>query len=370
MYNMNRKVTYRQSGVDYNAMDFLKRLAQNEGKKTASNLAIGLRELPSSRGESAYVLEMNDRYLAFVEEGLGTKNLVADAMSKVTGKTYYNAIAQDTVAMMVNDVITVGAKPVTILAYWAAGRSNWFENKQRMKDLVRGWGIACDIAGATWGGGETPTLKGVIEPEAIDLAGACFGMIKPKSHLTLGDKLKEGDVIVLFASSGIHANGLTLARTLANKLPHGYQTKLPSGKTYGEALLAPTFIYSRLIEDLFTHQVDVHYMVNITGHGWRKLMRYSKPFTYRIHTLPPVPEVLQFLVKEAPVDVKEAYGNLNMGAGFAIFVPLDDADKVVRLSRKQKIEAYIVGTVEKGIKQVVIEPLSIIYSENTLKVRT
>lgn len=350
-------------------MDFLKRLAQTAGKKTAANLSNGILEVSASRGESAYVIELKGGYLAFVEEGLGTKNLVADEVYKITGKTFYDRIAQDTVAMMVNDLITVGAKPITILAYWATGHAKWFGDKQRMSDLVTGWRKACDLSGAAWGGGETPTLIGVINPETIDLAGACFGIIKPKSRLTLGEKLKSGDVIVLFASSGIHANGLTLARSIADRLPHRYQTKLLSERTYGEALLSPTIIYSRLIEDLFAHKIDIHYLVNITGHGWRKLMRHPKPFTYRIHTLPPVPEVLEFIVSQGPIDIKEAYGNFNMGAGFAVFVPQKQVKQVIHISKKHKIKAYLAGMVEMGQKQIIIEPLDINFSSNTLTLR-
>src|SRR5579872_3006818 len=156
---IDKKLTYKSSGVDYDAMDPLKRLAQIEGRKTIKNiLGTGLKEVEESRGESAYIQEFGKSYLAFVEEGLGTKSLVADAMYKITGKTYYDQLAQDTVAMMVNDLITLGAKPTTILAYWAAGSSSWFEDKKRMEDLVIGWRKACDLSGAVWGGGETPTL--------------------------------------------------------------------------------------------------------------------------------------------------------------------------------------------------------------------
>lgn len=363
-------LSYRDSGVNYDVMDPLKRLAQTEGKKTAKNLiSTDFKELSNSRGESAYVLKSENAYLAFVEEGLGTKCLVADAMSKITGKSYYDLLAQDTVAMMVNDLITVGAKPVTILAYWAAGNSDWFKNKKRMKDLITGWRKASDLSGAVWGGGETPTLSGIIEKNSIDLAGACFGIIKPKSHLTLGQKLKEGDAIIIFESSGIHANGLTLARKIATKLPNGYATKIADGMMYGEALLKPTLIYARFIADLFKTNVDIHYMANITGHGWRKLMRHSKSFTYRLTSIPPIPPVLQYIVEKGPVDMKEAYANFNMGAGFAIFTPRKEVQKILKISQKNNIKAYAAGFVEKGKKQVIIEPKNIIFAGESLKVR-
>ncbi len=363
-------MTYKGTGVSYETMDPLKRMAQSAGKKTAGNIAGStFNELKTSRGESAYVLDQGNSYLACVIEGLGTKNLVADAMRKYSGKTYYENLSQDTVAMIVNDIITVGARPVTVLAYWAAGSSRWFEDRKRLKDLVDGWKSACDLAGAVWGGGETPTLTGIIEENAIDLGGSCFGIIKPKKRLSLGEKLSAGDAIILFESSGIHANGLSLARKIAAQLPEGYETKITDGTMYGEALLAPTIIYAKLIEDLFSANVKIHYMANITGHGWRKIMRYTKPFTYRIHIIPPVPPVLKFMMEKGPVDEKEAYGNLNMGAGFAIFVPQKDVKKMLAIAKRHKIKAYNAGIVEKGKKQVIIEPKNIVFSGDSLKLR-
>ncbi len=366
----SKKLTYKETGVSYDVMDPLKRMAQIAGKKTTRNLrGTSFIELNESRGESAYVLDQGDSYIVSVMEGLGTKSLVADAMRKIIGKTYYDHVAQDTVASIINDLITVGAKPITVLAYWAAGSAKWFEDLKRMEDLVHGWKKACDMAGVVWGGGETPTLSGIIAPETIDLGGSGFGIIKPKSRLVLGEKLSAGDSIILFESSGIHANGLSLARKIVSVLPKGYATKMGNGKMYGEGLLAPTFIYAKLIQDLFAEKVNIHYMAHITGHGWRKIMRYTKPFTYRIHTVPPVPEVLKFICEKGPLDEKEAYGNLNMGAGYAVFVPKKDAVKVLRVAKRNKIKAFNAGTVEKGKKQVIIESKKITFDGESLKVR-
>lgn len=365
-----KTLTYKDTGVSYDAMDPLKRMAQTEGNKTSRNLNLkGLYEVTESRGESAYVIDNGNNYLVNVIEGLGTKNLVADAMRVITHKSYYDTIAQDTVGMIVNDLITVGAAPVSIQAYWAAGSTDWFKDFERMEDLVRGWSAACNLAGAVWGGGETPTLSGVIEKNAIDLGGSCFGIIKPKKRLTLGKKLQAGDTIILFESSGIHANGLTLARKIADKLPKGYATKMANGVYYGEALLVPTIIYAKLIQDLFSDKINIHYMANITGHGWRKIMRSNKKLTYRLTNLPPLPEVFNFIMKNGPVDEKEAYGDFNMGVGYAIFVPEKDAKKVMAIAKKNNIKAYIGGVVEKGPKQVIIEPKNIIFDGESLNVR-
>ncbi|OGM12101.1 phosphoribosylformylglycinamidine cyclo-ligase [Candidatus Woesebacteria bacterium RBG_16_34_12] len=369
---MNKKfqITYPISGVDYRKIDPLKILAQKAAQKTAKNISdTGFKELPQSRGESAYVIDCNQFYLASITECLGTKALVADEMRKITGKTYYDDIAQDTIAMAVNDIVAVGAKPISVHAYWAAGSSEWFDDEKRIRDLVNGWKKACNLSEVSWGGGETPALTGVVEKNAIDLAASCVGIIKPKSRLTLGDKLKSGDVIVVFASSGIHANGLTLARKIAEKLPKGYATKINGKSMYGEALLKPTTIYTKLIDKLFKNKIDIHYMVNITGHGWLKIMRHPNKFTYRITKLPPVPDVLKFIVEKANLEHKDAYSSLNMGAGFAIFIPEKDVKKTLSISKKTGINAYVIGLVEKGTKQVIIEPLKIIYEGKVFKLR-
>ena len=351
-------------------MDPLKKLAQIAGISTDNNiLGTGFHVVKGSKGESAAIIKHGNFSLAFVQEGLGTKNLVADAMAKISGKTYYQNIAQDTVAAIINDLITVGARPIGVLAYWAAGSQKWFGNTKRMKALVTGWKEACDMSGVAWIGGETPTLQGIINPETIDLGGSAFGTITSEATIRLGEDLQAGDAIIVLESSGIHTNGLSLARKLTKSLASGYATKLPSGRLYGEALLDPTIIYAKVVEDLLAANIGIHYMVHITGHGWRKLMRHQKQFTYRIHTIPPVPEVLQFIVRKAQLDATEAYGNLNMGAGYALYISEKDVEKVITIVKRHKIKAFHVGTIEKGEKQVLIEPQHIVFPGKSLQVR-
>ncbi|MCU0862170.1 MAG: AIR synthase related protein [Planctomycetes bacterium] len=364
------KIDYTQAGVDYSKIDPLKILAQQAAAATAGNLQRhGLTEVAASRGESAYVVDCGAFYLASITECLGTKALVADAMRLVTGKTYYDRIAQDTLAMAVNDLITVGATPVSVHAYWAAGGSDWFRDAQRAKDLVDGWRAACDACGVSWGGGETPALAGVVADGRIDLAASCVGLVRPKSRLTLGERLAPGDAIVILQSSGIHANGVSLARKLAERLPQGYATRLPSEAMFGEALLAPTVLYAPVTEALAAAGIVPHYCANITGHGWRKVMRHPAVLTYRFDRLPEVPEVLRFLQRETGSDDREAYGNLNMGAGFALFVAAGDAARTVAIAAAAGVPALVAGKVEAGPKQVVIEPLGLTFGADDLHVR-
>jgi phosphoribosylformylglycinamidine cyclo-ligase len=368
---MNEKMTYAGVGVDYEAMDPFKRLAQLAGRETAKAiLRLGFSEVEMSRGESAYLMDAGDHYVAHVEEGLGTKNLVADAMYRLTGKSYYDHIAQCTVAMIVNDMITLGALPLAVAMHLAVGVSSWFSDEKRCGDLIDGWKKACELARCTWGGGETPTLKGIVHPDTAVLSGSAVGVVKPKSRLINAANIQHGDAIVIIGSSGIHANGLTLAREIAEKLPKGYLTKLSDGRIYGEALLDPTMIYVPLIEDCFHGGVEIHYAVNITGHGWRKLMRATQPFAYVIDHIPMPHPVFSFIQEHGPVDDKEAYANLNMGAGFALYVRDSDVKKVLTIAHLLGMYALQAGTVESSeVKKVIIHPLGLEYLGSTLGVR-
>ena len=366
----NPPIDYAAAGVDYRRIDPLKLLAQRAARATAVHASgHGVTEIEASRGESAYVMEVGDVLIASITECLGTKALVADAVRAISGRTHYDTIAQDTIAMAVNDLITVGATPLSVHAYWAAGGTDWFADEARMHDLVRGWQAACDVCRVVWGGGETPALAGVVEAGRIDLAASSVGVIPTRARLTLGAKLAVGDAIVLLASSGIHANGVSLARKVAERLPGGFGTRLENGRTFGEALLDPTVLYVPVTEALFAAGIVPHYAANVTGHGWRKLMRHAGAFTYRLHTLPPVPPVLRFLQQQAGIDDTEAYGSLNMGAGFALYVAAADAEATVRTARATGVEAWVAGRVEAGPKRVVLEPIGVTYAGEDLHLR-
>ena len=363
-------LSYEQSGVNSDLIDPLKVTAQRAAAATAGHLAAhGFSEVAASRGESAYVVDVGPFYIASIVECLGSKALVADEMHRLTGKSYYDSIAQDTIAMAVNDLITVGATPLVVQAYWAAGGSDWFADVQRAQALVAGWKRACDICGVAWGGGETPALAGIVAEGRIDLAASCTGLINPKTRLSVGDKLGPGDAIVLLASSGIHANGLSLARKLVERLPQGYLTPVLPGLSYGDALLAPTLLYSPVTEALYKAGVTPHYCANITGHGWRKLLRHPAEHAYHIHTVPEVTPVLSFIQQHAHQDDREAYSTFNMGAGFAIFVPAAAAQRTAEVAQAQGVKAWVAGEVRAGAKELVIEPLKLRFGSDDLQLR-
>ena len=363
-------LSYEQAGVVYDLIDPLKVAAQRAAAATGAHLAThGFAEVVASRGESAYVVDVGAFYLASIVECLGSKALVADEMARLTGRSYYDGIAQDTIAMAINDLITVGATPLVVQAYWAAGGSDWFADAARSQALVEGWKRACDTCRVAWGGGETPALAGIVESGRIDLAASCTGIVSPKSRLSLGDKLGPGDAIVLLASSGIHANGLSLARKLVERLPEGWLTHVAPGLAYGDALLAPTTLYSPVTEALHQDGIVPHYCANITGHGWRKLLRHPKALTYRIDAVPEVPPVLKFIQQHAGHDDREAYGTLNMGAGFALFVDAAHAERTVAVARDQGVAAIVAGRVEAGPKRLIVEPLGFEFGDDALQLR-
>lgn len=364
-----KKITYGQVGDNYYTKDPIKKMAQRYARQTIIKDKSGFNEITDSRGESAFVWQQGPSLMASVVEGLGTKNLVADEMRKITNKTYYDIIGHDTVATIINDLITVGAKPRVIHAYWAIEDNNWLADEKRMRDFVTGWRDACKLSQATWGGGETPTLKGIVEKGTVDLGGAAIGVIESKERLISDNKIKPGDRILLLKSNGINCNGLSLARAVAKQLKKGYATKMPSGQIYGEAILTKTNIYAKLIQDLLNAKIDIHYISNITGHGLRKIMRARGSFTYQIEKIFDPQEVFLFIQGQTGLTDYEMYETLNMGQDYAIFVPKKDVNKAQNVVKKSGFQSLDAGYIESGSRQVIIGPKNITYASKTLNLR-
>jgi phosphoribosylformylglycinamidine cyclo-ligase len=364
---------YAKAGVRYDVIDPGKRFAQERALGTAGSLAArGFAELLESRGESAYVVDVGDFYLSSVTEALGTKNLIADATRALTGRSHYDTIAQDTVATVLNDLASVGGVPVSLTAYWGTGSSEWFADQQRMRDLSEGWAQACLIAGCSWGGGETQTITGIIEPNAMNLAGSAVGVIRPKSHLLTGSRIQTGDTILIAPASGLHANGATLARKIASELPQGYATPVPGdarARGFGEVLLDPTPLYGPLVEALQRAGLDLHYAVHVTGHGWRKLMRAERELAYVVSALPPRLPVFDFIQQQAGMSDEAMYGTFNMGAGFALYLPARDVPEALRLAESVGFSLMVAGRVEAGAKKVSLQPLGITFDGASLQIR-
>ena len=366
----NKKITYAQVGDDYETKDPIKKMAQVAAEQTGKNLKThGFEEITDSRGESAYVWDQGNVLMASVIEGLGTKNLIADETRKITGKTYYDVVGHDTVATIINDLVTVGSTPLVVHAYWAIEDNTWLYDKNRMTDLINGWKNACDLSGASWGGGETTTMKQIVVPGTSEFGGSAVGIIKDKKNLITDKKLKSGDRIIFLKSNGVNANGISLTRAIEKKLPKGYATKLPDGTIYGEALLTKTNIYAKLIQNLLKKKVHIHYISNITGHGLRKIMRARGNFTYVIEKIIRPQEVFLFIQKHAHLTDYDMYETYNMGMDYALFIPSSDVKLTQKIIRQHGFESIDAGYIETGERQVIIKPKKLVYGGKTLNLR-
>jgi phosphoribosylformylglycinamidine cyclo-ligase len=353
---------YEKVGVDYGRLDETKRVAiRAAGETSALMAAHSGKVFESSRGASAFVFELGGQQLAFVVEGLGTKAILARLWAEATGEDRFGDIGIDAVAAIVNDVCSVGALPVVVNAYVATGGSDWHEGQPWLRSLLVGFGRGCRLAEAVWGGGESPALPKLVSPPDVEVAGASIGVVPSEWGPILGDELRDGDAIVLIGSSGLHANGASLARAIAEPLEDGLRTTLPSGISLGDALLRPSVVYVSLVAELRRRGIRPSYLAHVTGHGFRKLMRAPADLVYVIEHLPPPPECLEYLVRQASMNDHEAYGTFNMGVGFAIYVPSKQATAVVDAAQRCGMNARVAGHVESGTRAVELTPLGVTY---------
>jgi phosphoribosylformylglycinamidine cyclo-ligase len=359
---------YSKAGIDYDVLDESKRAAIRNAEATSPLIAAhGGRVIEESRGASAFVLELGGQQLAFVVEGLGTKSILARQWLEQTGEDRFADVGIDGVAAIVNDVASVGALPVVVNAYFATGSSEWHAQGGSALQLLEGWRTGCERAQAVWGGGESPALPDLVSPKDVEIAGSSIGTIPPEWGPLLGSDLASGQAIVLVESSGLHANGATLARTVATKLPDGLRTRMPDGAAFGAALLAPSVIYVPLVAELRARGIKPSYLAHVTGHGLRKLMRAPADLAYVIEELPPVPPVLAFLAEEAGMSERDAYGTFNMGAGWAVYVEPGEEERVVEAAAAVGMRAHVAGHVEEGERAVELVQKGIAYRSDELE---
>ncbi len=366
---MSEGSAYRAAGVDYGTLDAGKRNALTEALATSALLsARGGTAHDASRGEPAFAFEFGGQTFGFVLEGLGTKSIIARLLeNQLGGSAGFAAVAYDTVAAIVNDLICIGALPLVVNAYFATGSSAWYEHAARQSALLAGWREACEDAGCDLGRRRISVAARPRRPlRRSSLRAVPSALVPGGGQAILGDALAAGDEVVFIDSSGLHANGSSLARLIASQLPDGYGTALPSGRPFGEALLDRSVIYVSLIDALHTEAVDVHYLSHITGHGLLKLMRPRRDFTYRITRLPEVPEVLRFLALRAGMDDHAAYSTLNMGAGFAVYCAPGSGERVAQIATGLGLGAEVAGVVEDGPRRVILEPLGVTFETGEL----
>ena len=345
--------------VDYSVLDAYKHEAMAAAAQTAANLLkVGFEEVKGSRGGSAYLIKGRGMILAFVVEGLGTLNLVAEEVLKLTGNSYMAQVQRANFATILNDLTASGAQPLIANSFMAVGSEDYFKNPAARADSIRGWQEGCLEVGCAWGGGETQKARDILEPGTALLAGAAIGIIKPITQRWIRGNIRHGDAIVVVHSSGIHANGLTMARDVRSKLASGYQHQLPNGQTFGEALLkALHVLYGPLTQRLLDNRVEIHYISNITGHGWRKIMRLDKKFTYSITKLPQPHPVFLFIQERTGASNRQMYETFNMGGGAAYIIPEASVRAVLDTAAHLGLKAEVAGKVTNGPRRVILTPI-------------
>lgn len=364
-------MTIEASGVNYIQLDAAKRLGQEIAATTGICLPPGFIDVEWSRGESVQLVDCGDFYIGGLIETLGTQNLVTDAVDAENfgnQDSYYRQTAQNNAATVLNDMATGGVQPLQFFLKIDVCEEEWLTNRRRIEAIFRGTADACRLASCAYQGGEIPSLKDLVVPGVAILSGSATGIVRPKENV-IRPRLKPGDRIILLFGTGPHANGYTRIREIGSHLK-GYGAKLADGSTFGVAALAPMPIYSPAIQRCFVHGIWPHYAVNITGHGWRKLMRAAEPFGYVIESVPTPQPIFRFIQEQTAFTDKKMYGSYNMGAGFALFVAPEDAAATLAIVREYEpaIDAGFVDKSTRG-RYVYIKPLDVEFDETDLQLR-
>jgi len=319
-------VTYSESGVDISLEEVTVSALISKLKDT-----LNYRDVITESGHFAALVKLGNRAIAMSTDGVGSKILVAEMMGK------YDTIGIDCIAMVVNDILCVGAEPIAMVDYLAVEKPDPEIAAQIGEGLKEG----CRQAKVAMIGGETASLPEIINN--FDLAGTGIGIVDVKKIIT-GEKIIDGDVLIGIESSGIHSNGLSLARkvffddnsfNVEDKVPHDPNTSI------GKELLKPTIIYVNPIVELLKTDVEVHGLAHITGGGFTNLKRLKKGSGYIIETLPE-PKPIFKAMNKLGVPLEEMYRVFNMGIGFVVIVKSEDAEKAINIIKKYNL-AYKIG---------------------------
>jgi phosphoribosylformylglycinamidine cyclo-ligase len=310
--------------------------------------------LPS--GHYANVLRVAPNLgIAVGADGVGTKVIVAER----TGR--YDTVGIDCIAMNVNDVICVGAEPLAVLDYLAVEQAD----PAVLRDIALGLKAGAELAGVEIPGGELAQLpelvKGHPSPHGFDLTGACFGTVALDAIVT-GDAIAPGDALIGLPASGVHSNGLTLARRAL--LEHGglgldERPGELGGASVADVLLEPTVIYVRAVLELLRSEVPVHGLAHITGGGVLNLLRLGTGVGYEIDAPLPVLPVFELIARLGAVDAAEMQKVFNMGCGFVAIVPAADADAAIALLGRRHPGAARIGQVTADAGRVALPALGL-----------
>jgi phosphoribosylformylglycinamidine cyclo-ligase len=319
-------ITYKESGVDID-------LEATAIKSLIKNLTFrrkGSVKMTGSLGHFAGLIDFGEMALALTTDGVGTKMLVADRMQD------WSTVGIDCVAMNVNDLYVMNMEPVAFVDYIATDTLS----VGKMAQIGIGLNEGARQANIDIVGGETASLRGLVN--GLDLAGTCLG-IQEKDKIIDGSKIKPGDKILGVPSTGIHSNGLSLARTVVEKNAD-YRDRLKNGRTLGEELLIPTRIYHESLDVAAT--CTVHGMCHITGGGLLNLKRLSR-YGFRIDAPITPPEIFSWIQKTGDISTIEMFRTFNMGMGYVYIVPPASIPCVQKAVKGVKVVGEIIG--ESGV---------------------
>jgi phosphoribosylformylglycinamidine cyclo-ligase len=289
-------------------------------------------------GHYASIIDIGDKALTIHADGVGTKVLIAQMMDK------YDTIGIDCIAMNVNDIICLGSEPIALIDYLALEKPN----REIVKGIMRGLAKGAEEAQISIVGGETAIMPDVIkgiDGKGFDLVGLAVGVVD-KDKVIDGKNLEHGDVVIGIDSSGIHSNGLSLARKVLLQRYKIDQFIPELGKSIGEELLTPTRIYVKPVLKLLK-KCEVHGLAHITGGAFSKLKRLlMKPkIGFLLDNMPEPLPIFQLIQKEGNISKREMYRTFNMGIGFCVFSPMSEEDRIVKIFADYDMVARTIGKV-------------------------
>ncbi|MBA2850343.1 phosphoribosylformylglycinamidine cyclo-ligase [Methanococcus maripaludis] len=326
-------VTYKDAGVDIYKEDKVIRALASQIKFERTD-AIKPADL---KGHYAGAIEFGDYYLVLCTDGVGSKMVVAEMANK------FDTVPIDMIAMNVNDAICIGAEPVALVDYMAVEDIT----EDIASQIGKGLNDGIKESNINLIGGETASLPNMIK--GVDLAGTVLAVVK-KDEIVSGKEVKPGDLIVGLRSSGIHSNGLSLARKVFFDIANlDVNSKLSHGKTVAEELLTPTKIYVKPVLEMIK-QVNVKGLAHITGGGFRKLKRLNKEVCYKIDELPEILPIFKEMQNLGNVADEEMFKTFNMGIGFCVIVEKEDAEKIIEISNHHNIPAFVIGKIEDSVE--------------------
>lgn len=299
-----------------------------------------------ANGHYASILDIGDPCLAFSTDGVGTKLLVAQELG------VFKTVGIDVIAMNANDIICVGAKPIALVDCLSLE----IEDAELLIEIATGLAEGARQASISIPGGETAIipemLRGPIEGRAFDLVGSCVGLVK-KNKILSGKELKPGNVLVGFASSGIHSNGFTLARQVFTNAGWPLNKMVSElGRSLGEELLQPTKMYVELAMDLLK-ECQPQALFHITGGGFGNLARLGTNIGYTIDTLPPPLPIFKLISQLGHISPEEMYSTFNMGVGFCAVLSEDQVEKSKKIGERLGIPAYELGKTTTSKEQLI-----------------